>query len=215
MDSTSQNPVDSFAKKTLIVLLRILIDPQRVLKEVTQYRREILFIFGVSTGSAILEALFAPSRRPALLNFFDPYVTKSPMVQKIGMVLYSPIATMLLEILLFSFFVYGAYSVSKVFKGDHEYRLPEFVLGVIAISGIGIVARIVMLLINFFPLSLYKAFVSYLFFFWVVILTIMFLKNSQRLSWSKALIAFIVPAFFVIALGGLPAIAPYLAWLSR
>jgi hypothetical protein len=82
-----------------------------------------------------------------------------------------------------------------------------------SISGIGIIARIFMLIVGpILPTVILSVF-RYLFLLWVVALSLWAIKDIQGISLSKAAFCYFVGALPFLFFGGKPVLAPYLAYL--
>lgn len=89
----------------------------------------------------------------------------------------------------------------------------ELLLDYLAIGSIGVFLQILFLCLSFVLSNQIIFFISYIALIWIIYLSIIAVKSSQKMSGLKAVFVYISSALPIFLIGGIPCIAPNLMWL--
>lgn len=186
------------------LLKAIVLSPGEIFTNSREKSKEIVSLFTISFIIVLLKSFF--KARHEASNFFETqilneiiYFLSIPQIAAIAIYLFFFIFSLLL------------FLVIRIFSKDAS--LKSLMLSLMSISGVGIFAHIATMPLMFFAKSLINP-IGYIFYLWVIVLTLWAIKNSQNLPLVKVIPSFLVVAFPFLLFGWLPVISPYLVFLA-
>ncbi len=186
------------------LLKAIIVSPGDLFRNSIDKREEIVSLFVVSFVVVLLKSFF--KGRHAATNFFE-----SQTLNEIFSFLAIPQVAAIVTYLLFFVFVIVLFFIIKLFSKEASFK--PLLLSLMSISGIGVIAHFITMPLIFFAKSLIMP-ISYVFYLWVVVLTLWSIKNSQDLALVKVIPSFLVVASPFLLFGWLLVLSPYLVFLS-
>lgn len=186
------------------LLKAIIVSPGDLFRNSIDKRKEIVSLFVFSFVVVLLKSFF--KRRHTATNFFD-----SQTLNDIFSFLAIPQVAAIVTYLLFFVFVIVLFFIIKLFSKEVSFK--PLLLSLMSLSGIGVIAHFITIPLIFFAKSLIMP-ISYVFYLWVIILSLWSIKNSQNLALVKVIPSFLVVAAPFLLFGWLLVISPYLVFLS-
>jgi hypothetical protein len=191
-----------------LLIKDVVLSPRRVFSHEISYEptRGVVILFLTGLLITLLKT-FAPAKKVFAVTFFKSSTLNSAFSslnnpQIIWLVLYAAYFMFILLTLL----------MCKLLNGRVQAR--SLVLSLISVCAIGVLLQVICYVLKFIvPLNVIVL-CGYAAYIWIAFVSMMAIKASQKMSALKAAVCFILPAIPVTIFAGLPAISPYLAWLT-
>ncbi|NDY43595.1 hypothetical protein G3N55_12195 [Dissulfurirhabdus thermomarina] len=183
----------------------IVISPGELFKNSKEKKRDIVLLFVISFAVVFLKSFFK-GRYATNFNFFE-----NQSLNEVFSFLAIPQVTVVTTYISFFIFVSLLFLIVKIFSKEASFKTLLFSL--MSISGIGVIAHLIATPMMFFAESFIMS-IGYVFYLWVVVLSVLAIKNSQSLPLVKAVTSFLIVALPFLLFGWLPVISPYLIYLA-
>lgn len=195
-----------FFINTTNILKDIIIAPNKLFNALrsNRYVKEIHFLFALSAVITFSKTFLL--KRQTVTFFPNDSINRALSLLNI------PQVRWIILYLGYFIFVFGVFWICKFFNRKANLRI--LVLSLMSISGLGVVLQILLYSVSSVFAEGFLDIVSYLSYFWVILLSLFAIKISQAISLWKATVCFFVPALPFIILVLLLSMAPYLAWLG-
>jgi len=195
---------------TLRVMRDVIIAPMTVFDKTRDggLAREAVILFGtcvlITVSKAFSKSFTVPERT---VNFF---VTDS--LNEVLSFLGHPLITLLFFYLVYGVFLMGIFLTSRSF--NKETRVTPFIISLMTVSAIGIITQVVFYASTSFLPKQALVLGRYAVYCWVVVLSVLAIRESLRLSVWHSIICFLVPFLVLLSVGVQLGVAPYLSWLG-
>lgn len=187
----------------MILMKAIVISPGELFKNSKEKERDIVLLFVISFVVVFLKSFF---KGRFATNFFE-----NQTLNEVFSFLAIPQVTVVITYLSFFVFVFLLFLIVKFFSKEASFKPLLFSL--MSISGIGILAHLIATPLIFFAKSFIMP-IGYVFYLWVIVLTVLSIKNSQSLTLVKAVHSVLIAVLPFLLFGWLPIISPYLVYLA-
>jgi len=185
----------------------MILHPRSVFEKIKEgdFKREALVVFGLGALISFLKSFLV--RREQSLSFFV-----DERLNQLFSILHIPQVRWFVLYVVYLGFLLGVFAMCRCF--NKEANLKSLALAFMATSIIGVLCQIIFYPISWSLPSKAPFFLNYIVLLWCIWLSFQALRVTQNLSFSHALVSYLIPAIVVIVVIGLPGLSPSLAWLA-
>ena len=180
----------------------IVFSPGELFKTSKEKKRDIILLFVFSFFIVFLKSFF---KERHWINFY----ANQPLNELFSFFAI-PQISVIATYFSFFIFVFVLFCFAKLFSKEGSFKQLLFAL--MSISGIGILSHLIVTPLNILSKSLALP-ICFIFYMWVVILTILAIKNTQSVAFVKAIPIFLLGALPFILFGWILVVSPYLGCL--
>lgn len=185
---------------TLELLKNIIINPSKIFKKISDYDLIIYLFFCLSCIITLCKSFYIERN---LFNFFD-----NEILNCILSFFNIPQVGWFIALLSFFLFIYLIGVLSNLFL--KRYNKKELILCLLSISSIGIMMHVIFIVLHYFISNQTLILFRKVSFVWIIFLSIIAIKNSQKTSYMKSFFIFIISGLLPIIITGFAGFAPYL-----
>jgi len=144
---------------------------------------------------------------------FSPLLFENDVVNKLLNVLSIPQITWLITYWTYFLFLFLVFTMCRVFNRQAQFR--QVAISLMRLSAFGITMQILFWVLSWIVSVDILVVGSFVVYAWTTLFSVIMIRNTQRLSLSKAVLCFLLPALPIIFFASFAAVAPYLSFLSR
>jgi len=181
----------------------IVLRPGKLLRNPKENDRAIILLFVINFCIVFVKSFFKEHKTT---DFFTTKITN-----KIFNILSVPQVAVI--VLYCGFFVFWFAILLGVKLTSTKVKSMQLLLGLMAVSGIGIIAHCIAIPLMIINRSLCLP-LEYVFYLWAIVLNILSIQHSQNITFSKSIIAFVFAVIPFLMIGYLSPITPYLVSLA-